>query len=57
MRILVVEDTKDMNRLIVKALTKAGYSVDGCFDGEEAPIISVAALLATLICVFQLVII
>lgn len=36
MRILVVEDTKDMNRLIVKALTKAGYSVDGCFDGEEA---------------------
>lgn len=36
MRILVVEDTKDMNRLIVKALKKAGYSVDGCFDGEEA---------------------
>ena len=36
MRILVVEDTKDMNRLIVKALTKAGYSVDGCYDGEEA---------------------
>ena len=36
MRILVVEDTRDMNRLIVKALTKAGYSVDGCFDGEEA---------------------
>lgn len=36
MRILVVEDAKDMNRLIVKTLTKAGYSVDGCFDGEEA---------------------
>lgn len=36
MRILVAEDTKDMNRLIVKTLTKAGYSVDGCFDGEEA---------------------
>ena len=36
MRILVVQDTKDMNRLIVKALTKSGYSVDGCFDGEEA---------------------
>ena len=36
MRILVVEDTRDMNLLIVKALTKAGYSVDGCFDGEEA---------------------
>lgn len=36
MRILVVEDTRDMNRLIVKTLTRAGYSVDGCFDGEEA---------------------
>lgn len=36
MRILVVEDEKDMNRLIVKTLEKAGYGVDGCFDGEEA---------------------
>ncbi len=36
MRILVVEDTKDMNLLIVKTLKKAGYSVDGCFNGEEA---------------------
>lgn len=36
MRILVVEDNQDMNRLIVKTLAKAGYSVDGCFDGEEA---------------------
>lgn len=36
MRILVVEDTKDMNLLIVKTLKKAGYSVDGCFDGEDA---------------------
>lgn len=36
MRILVVEDTKDMNLLIVKTLKKAGYSVDGCFDSEEA---------------------
>ncbi len=36
MRILVVEDQRDLNRLIVKALKKAGYSVDGCFDGEEA---------------------
>jgi DNA-binding response OmpR family regulator len=36
MRILVVEDTKDLNLLIVKTLKKAGYSVDGCFDGEEA---------------------
>ena len=36
MRILVVEDERDMNRLIVKMLKKAGYSVDGCFDGQEA---------------------
>jgi len=36
MRILVVEDTKDLNRLIVKVLSKAGYSVDGCYNGEEA---------------------
>ncbi|MCC8048410.1 MAG: response regulator transcription factor [Oscillospiraceae bacterium] len=36
MRILVAEDARDMNRLIVKTLTKAGYSVDGCFNGEEA---------------------
>lgn len=36
MRILIVEDERDMNWLIVKTLTKAGYSVDGCLDGEEA---------------------
>lgn len=35
-RILVAEDARDLNRLIVKTLTKAGYSVDGCFNGEEA---------------------
>lgn len=36
MRVLVVEDAKDMNSLIIKTLIKAGYSVDGCFDGQEA---------------------
>ena len=36
MRILVVEDQRDLNRLIVKTLTREGYTVDGCFDGEEA---------------------
>lgn len=36
MRILVVEDARDMNRLMVRTLSKAGYSVDGCFDGQEA---------------------
>ncbi len=36
MRILVVEDHKDLNLLITKTLKKAGYTVDGCYDGEEA---------------------
>ncbi len=36
MRVLVAEDAKDMNRLIVKTLIRAGYSVDGCYNGEEA---------------------
>ena len=36
MRILVAEDAQDMNLLIVKVLKKAGYSVDGCYNGEEA---------------------
>ena len=35
MRILVVEDDKDLNRQIVDALTDAGYVVDKAFDGEE----------------------
>ncbi len=36
MRILVVEDEKNMNRLISEALTDEKYSVDSCFDGQEA---------------------
>lgn len=36
MRILVVEDESDLNLLLRKVLTKAGYTVDGCFDGEDA---------------------
>lgn len=35
MRILVAEDEKDMNRLIISRLSKEGYSVDGCFNGAE----------------------
>lgn len=35
MRILVAEDQKDMNRLIVGRLTAENYSVDSCFNGEE----------------------
>jgi two-component system OmpR family response regulator len=34
-RLLVVEDDKDLNRQIVSALENAGYAVDKAFDGEE----------------------
>ena len=36
MRILVVEDEQDLNRILAKTLTAEGYSVDTCFDGVEA---------------------
>jgi len=34
-RILVVEDDKDLNRQLNAALTGAGYAVDVAYDGEE----------------------
>jgi len=34
MRLLVVEDDKDLNRQIVTALSEAGYAVDHAYDGE-----------------------
>ena len=36
MRLLVVEDEKDMNRILVNKLEKEGYNVDSCFDGDAA---------------------
>ena len=36
MRVLVVEDEQDLNLLLRKVLTKAGYTVDVCLDGEDA---------------------
>lgn len=36
MRILIAEDERSLNEIIVKKLTSDGYSVDACFDGEEA---------------------
>ena len=36
MRLLVVEDEKNLNKLITKKLMAEGYSVDSCFDGQEA---------------------
>jgi len=35
LRLLVVEDDKDLNRQLVTALEQAGYAVDRAFDGEE----------------------
>ena len=35
MRVLVVEDDRDLNRQLVSALSDAGYAVDTAFDGEE----------------------
>ncbi len=35
MRVLVLEDDRDLNRQLVAALTDAGYAVDAAFDGEE----------------------
>jgi two-component system, OmpR family, response regulator MprA len=35
MRILLVEDDKDLQRLLKKALADAGYVVDQAYDGEE----------------------
>jgi two-component system OmpR family response regulator len=35
MRLLVVEDDKDLNRQLAEALGEAGYVVDTAFDGEE----------------------
>ena len=35
MRILVVEDDRELNRQLVAALNSAGYVVDHAYDGEE----------------------
>jgi two-component system, OmpR family, response regulator len=34
-RLLVVEDDKDLNRQITAALEQAGYVIDRAYDGEE----------------------
>ncbi len=36
MRILIVEDEKNLNDIIVKKLKLEKYGVDSCFDGKEA---------------------
>lgn len=36
MRLLVVEDEEKLNHILTKRLKKEGFSVDSCYDGEEA---------------------
>lgn len=36
MRILIAEDERELNELITQRLIKEHYSVDACYDGEEA---------------------
>ena len=36
MRVLVVEDDKDLNSIICSKLVKEGYNVDACYDGQAA---------------------
>lgn len=36
MKLLLAEDTRDLNHVITTALSHSGYDVDSAFDGEEA---------------------
>ena len=36
MRLLIVEDEVHLNKTLSERLTKTGYTVDSCFDGEDA---------------------
>jgi len=36
MRLLVAEDEKHLNKTLTERLTKIGYTIDSCFDGEDA---------------------
>lgn len=36
MRLLIAEDEKNLNKILVQQLTANGYTVDACFNGEEA---------------------
>lgn len=36
MRLLIVEDEKQICDMVAKSLYDAGYEVDTCYDGEEA---------------------
>lgn len=36
MRLLIAEDEKNLNKILAQHLQDSGYTVDACFDGEEA---------------------
>lgn len=36
MRLLIAEDEKNLNKILSQQLRDNGYSVDACFDGEDA---------------------
>lgn len=36
MRLLLAEDEQDLNDILVQKLTKEGYIVDACYNGQEA---------------------
>jgi len=36
MRLLVVEDERELNEMIARSMRNAGYEVDACYDGEAA---------------------
>lgn len=36
MRLLIAEDEKSLNKTLSERLTRTGYTVDSCFDGEDA---------------------
>ncbi len=36
MRLLIAEDEKNLNKTISERLTRGGYTVDSCYDGEDA---------------------
>ena len=36
MKILLAEDTKDLNKVVTQMLEMQGFDVDSAFDGEEA---------------------
>lgn len=36
MRLLIAEDERHLNKTLTERLTKQGYTVDNCFDGEDA---------------------